>query len=343
MFNKNIFTTFKKGIMLICALCVILTVTACTALDTFTSGRTSPTVEDSTSANNQATNNDTTSRQTEQPSSAETQVADSPTNEQPESSPASEQATNTTAAPTEPEPTPTPEVSQQVEPPSANDTPTASANPHPFANALSEFFVNIAPVPDWALPSPEHSITMPFSTHAMLVDVDGNGTQGMLASKWTTDVQRYLPQSSAESLLVHRLFLLANDQARPIALDNIAVTPTRRLITMSGVDGQGISMSAHTLLGFNNNQLTPIKSIARTAYGHWEYHGVETWVSSGEDDSYFVNYHTSEFWNRDWEQDLPLTNAGFHQLMTRYGLNGAIPSVWELPDETNAILSMTAD
>jgi len=266
--------------MLISALCVILTVTASTVFDTFTGGQTPPTVEDSTSANNQATNN-ATSGQTEQPPSVEAQVADSPTNEQPESSPASEQASNTTAAPTEPEPTP--EASQHVESPSANDTPTASANPHPFANALSEFFVNIAPVPDWALPSPEHSITMPFSTHAMLVDVDGNGTQGMLASKWTTDVQRYRPHSSAESLLVHRLFLLANNQARPIALDNIAVTPTRRLITMSGVDGQGISMSAHTLLGFNNNQLTPVKSIVRTAYGHWEYHGVETWVASGEE------------------------------------------------------------
>ena len=215
--------------------------------------------------------------------------------------------------------------------------------PHPFANALSEFFVNLAPVPEWALPSPEHAITMPVSTHAILIDIDGGDTQGMLASKWTTDVRRYLPYSSAESLLVHRVFLLANNQVRPIALENIAVTPTKRLITMSGVDGQGISMSAYTLLGFNNGQLTPIKSIMRTAYGHWEYHDVAVWVASGEEDSYAVNYHTSEFWNRNIEKDQPLTHDEFHQQMTRYGLHGAIPFVWELPDETDEILSMVGN
>jgi len=247
-----------------------------------------------------------------------------------------------------------PVETQPVEPLITNDTSSASDTPHPFADALSEFFVNLAPVPEWALPSPENTHTMPFITHAMLVDVDGNGTQGMLASKWTTDVQRYLPASSAESLLVHRLFLLDGNQVRPVALDNIAVTPAGRLITMSGVDGQGISMSAYTLLGFSNGQLAPVKSIMRTAYGHWErqltgegsdnfmmYYFV--WVSSGEDDTYAINYHTSEFWNRDAGQDLPLTNAGFHEVMTRYGLHGTNPFIWELPDQTDRILSMTAN
>ncbi|MCL2356675.1 MAG: hypothetical protein FWC70_05890 [Defluviitaleaceae bacterium] len=228
----------------------------------------------------------------------------------------------------------------QTPPLVANNEQSANDNRHPFASALSEFFVNPAPVPDWALPAPEHTVTMPFSTHAVLVDVDGNGTQGMLASKWTADVQRYIPHSSAESILVQRLFLLSNNQTRPIALENTAITPAGRLITMSGVDGQGISMSAYTLLGFNNGQLTPVKSVMRTAYGHWEYHGTETWVSSGAGDSYAVNYHSGEFWNRNFEQDQPLTNAEFHQLMTQYGLHGASRFIWELPDETGRILAM---
>ncbi|MCL2674876.1 MAG: hypothetical protein FWE92_06050, partial [Defluviitaleaceae bacterium] len=142
-----------------------------------------------------------------------------------------------------------------------------------------------------------------------------------------------------------------NGQVRSIELDNIAVTPAKRLITMSGVDGQGISMSAYTLLGLNNGQLSPVKSIMRTAYGHWErqltgegsddfmmYYFV--WVSSGEDDTYAVNYHSGEFWRRDAGQDLPLTGIGFHEVMTRYGLHGANTFIWEHPDETNAILAM---
>ena len=232
---------------------------------------------------------------------------------------------------------------EAAEPPVMDDDSPALATLHPFAGALSEFFVGLAPVPEWALPAPYNTVTMPFVTHAMLVDVDGSGTLGMLASKWTLEVQRYLPHSSAQSLLVHRLFLLDNGQILTFALENIAVTPSGRLVTMGGVDGQGISMSAHTLLEFNNGQLAPVKSIMRTAYGHWEYHLVEVWVASGEDDTYAINYHTTEFWRRDAEQDQPITNAEFHELMTRYGLNNANPFFWEFPDETNAILAMSAN
>jgi len=213
---------------------------------------------------------------------------------------------------------------------------------NPFASALSGFFANVTQAPDWAV-VPEAIHAMSASTHAILVDVDGNGTQGMLASKWTTDVQRYLPASSASSTFVQRVFLLVNNQTRQVALDNMAVSSAGRLITISGVDGQGISMRAYTLLGLNNGQLTPIKSIAITRYGHWEYHGVESWVSTGEADSYFVNYHTNEFWNRDAAQDQAITYAEFNQLLTRYGLHDTSYLVWELPDETNAILSMTTN
>ena len=220
-------------------------------------------------------------------------------------------------------------------------------NAHPFAAALSEFFANTTHAPEWAL-VPDATHIMSNSTHAILVDVDGNGTQGVLASKWTTDVQRYLPASSAESIFVQRLFLLANNQVRQIELDNMAVTQAGRLITISSVDGQGISSRAHTLLGFNNGQLTPVKSIAVTRYGEWHY--PHEWVSSGEANRYFVNYHTNEFWNRNAEQDQAITHAEFNELITRYGLHmigygtmGGFATVWELPDQTNAILGMTTN
>lgn len=226
---------------------------------------------------------------------------------------------------------------------SANELTDANETyPHPFAGALAEFFVDIAPVPAWATPAPYHTISMPFSTHAILVDVDSSGTQGMLASKWTTDVQRYLPHSGAEYLLVQRLFLLdSNGQVRQVAFDNMAITPAGRLVITNGVDIRGASMTAYTLLDFTSGQLTPVISIMRTAYGHWEYSGIEgsVWVSYGEDDTYAVNHHTGDFWSRDTTQDQALTNAQFHALLIEHGLhNGANPFIWEWPDQSSSIL-----
>jgi len=236
----------------------------------------------------------------------------------------------------------------QSTPPIVNETePT---NVHPFAYALADFFENVTEAPEWAL-VPGASHVMTDSTHAVLVDVDGNGTPGVVASKWTANVQRYLPGSSAESILAQRLFLISNNQVRQITLDNMAVSSTGRLLTISGVDGQGVSMRAYTLLGFNNEQLTPIKSVVRTRYGYWYYDGVqESWVSSGEENSYFVNYHTNEFWNRNAEQDQEITYAEFNELISEYGLlvfgYGALGGnaiVWDIADQTNTILSMTTN
>jgi len=333
MAKKNIFTTLKKGVVLIGALGIMIAVTACAdgnnPFEALTGGQAPPIVEDLTLANTFVADDSPTiptNEQVEQTSETEIESTENTapelTEPNPTPEPTSITASQNTVTTTEPTATPAPTTPvQQTQPSTANDTPTTSVTSHPFADALSEFFINIAPVPEWALLTPYHTVTMSVSTHAILVDVDGNGTQGMLASKWTTDVQRYLPHSSAESILVHRLFLQSpNGQTRPIALDNMAVTPAGRLVTTSAADGQGISMSTYTLLDFNNGQLTPVKSIMRTAYGHWEYHGVSTWVASGEADSYAVNHHTSEFWSRSIEQDQPLTHAEFHQLLATHGL-----------------------
>ncbi|MCL2399536.1 MAG: hypothetical protein FWC91_07340, partial [Defluviitaleaceae bacterium] len=281
------------------------------------------------------------------PANEQTEPELPPTETQPGSDPASVQNTTDTTTPITtitPEPTSTPSTEVQHTQP--------STAPHPFANALSEFFVNLAPVPDWVTPD-TNTVMQNSSTHAILVDVDGNGAQGMLASKWTTDVQHYIPHSSAESLFVQRLFLLAGNQARPLIFDNMAVTPTGRLITMSNVDGQGILMRAYTLLGFNNGQLAPTKSIMVTEYGDWfryltgegnDYFMVYNfvWEPSGEENKYAINYHTGEFWSRNTEQDQSITHAAFNELMTQYGLHDTTGFVWELQDETNAILSMSA-
>jgi hypothetical protein len=206
-----------------------------------------------------------------------------------------------------------------------------------FADALADFFADATYPPEWAL-VPDASHVMQANSHAIYVDVDGEGTMGVLATKWTTNVAHYLPGSSAERIYVQRVFLEAGGHVRPVSMHNIGVTPGGRLITLGAVDGQGISLRAYTLLGFTNGQFGSVKSLMQQRYGYWRYDGVETWVSAGLEDSHSVNYHTGEFWNRDIASDQPLTHAEFTEQMTRYGLQGTTPHPWELPDQTDAIL-----
>ncbi|MCL2873671.1 MAG: hypothetical protein FWE29_01940 [Defluviitaleaceae bacterium] len=205
---------------------------------------------------------------------------------------------------------------------------------HPLAEALSEFFVNLAPVPYWH--------PMSSNSHAILVDVDGNGTQGVIAAKWSADRQHYLPNSTGDDpIFVQRFFLLSNNHARPVDLNtNFAVTPNRRLIGMSNADGQGISLRAYTLFNFVDGNLVPTKSISATEYWRREGYGYHP---NHDGNSYLVNYHTADFpdfWNRNHEQDQTITHEEFNELLIRYGLHDTITSFWELPDDTAAILQM---
>ena len=233
-------------------------------------------------------------------------------------------------------------------------------NRHPFAIVLSEFFVNLAPQPyfepsdfslDWT------PWLYPYSSHAILVDLDGNGTQGMLAAKLSDDWRRYAPFAMyPDPIFVHRLFMLYGDEVITVYFhqwpDQAAagrtayffhmagVTPAGRLVLMPSAAICGFASWAYTLLELSGGYLTPVKSISVDETSPWDGY---RYVHDPGLNEYRLSYHTEDFWQRDREQDIPLTYEEFHELLILYGLHGTTFNVWELPDETDAILLMFAD
>jgi len=205
-------------------------------------------------------------------------------------------------------------------------------NPHPFAEVLSHFFVNLSTPPYFHQHEPSY--------HAILVDLDGSGTQGMIASKWSSDRQRYHPYSPMFGpVFVQKLFYMYDNQLHEIN-GGWNVTSERRLVTITGANGQGMSTKAYTLYDFVDGDVIPIKSISVTEYLRLDWYGFQP---DHDGNSYLLSYHTGvDFWNRDWEQDQPLTHEAFNEIMTRYGLQDAA-DLWEWPDETHAIMQMTAN
>jgi len=215
-------------------------------------------------------------------------------------------------------------------------SPTVSqppANPHPFAEVLSNFFVDLSTPPYFHRNNPSY--------HAILVDLDGNGTQGMLASKWSSDRQRYQPSHPDifTPVFVQKLFYLYDNQLHETD-GGWDVTPAGRLVRISGADGQGMSIKSYTLFDFVNGEITPLKTISVTEYWRLDWYGFQP---DYEGNTYFYTYHPGvDFWSGNWEQAQPITHEEFNEIMTRYGLQG-MTELWELPDETRAILQMTAN
>ena len=201
--------------------------------------------------------------------------------------------------------------------------------PHPFAQALSEFFVNLAEPPEWA--------DMQTQTHAVLVDLDGNGTQGVVVSKWSDDRERYHP-TATNSIFVQKMFYFYNGQLHSFEHFNYVVTQAGRFIVMERADAQGVSLSAYTLLDFVGGRLAPAKTISTVEYWRLEDYGIQP---ESEDDRYYVYYHFDGSWDREWEVQVPITQDEFNELLTMYSLHNITDFIWTLPDDTQTIMQMT--
>ena len=204
--------------------------------------------------------------------------------------------------------------------------PNALANPHLFADALASFFVNLTTAGEWWMPY--------NSYHAVLVDVDGQGTPGVVASRWTFYGDRHNPLTSWGSVSIHpnfaqRLFFIYDNQLHEVD-GQWGVTPSGRLVALSFDGACDILMTTYMLLNVNNGRLVGVKSISVTE---------QTWG----DNHYSVNYHINEFLMDDWEQRQRLTREEFDEMMDKYGLRGTNINLWELPDDTYRILVMLAD
>ena len=205
--------------------------------------------------------------------------------------------------------------------------PNAPANPHPFADALASFFVNLTTAAEWFMPY--------NSYHAVLVDVDGQGTPGVVASRWAFDCDRHNPLTSWDSISIHpsfaqRLFFIYDNQLHEVDGRQWGVTPSGRLVALSFTGASDILMTEYILLNVDDGRLVGVKSISITE---------QTWG----DNYYSVNYHIDEFFTSDFEQRQSLTRAELDEMMDMYSLHGTSIHIWELPDDTYEILGMIAE
>ncbi|MCL1995436.1 MAG: leucine-rich repeat domain-containing protein [Defluviitaleaceae bacterium] len=220
----------------------------------------------------------------------------------------------------------------QVPSPSA----TMADNPHPFAVALSEFFVNLT-TPGY------DSWDMPHSYHAVLVDIDGNGTLGVVASRWFFDGARPPCPSSWGSVSIQprfeqKLFFIHDNQLHEVDWQSWSVTPSGRLVKVDAIGASDILFTMRTLLTVADGRL-----IAEKTLGISEYTMAES--------TYSVNYHNNanliwsaydepHFW-LDFEEHTALTHEEFHEIMERHGLHGA-GVAWRLPNVAYEILGLSA-
>jgi|GEM_PF-2531477 len=211
-----------------------------------------------------------------------------------------------------------------------------------FATALTAFFADAIPSPH---PDGRHG-WMPYSTHAIFVDLDGRGTQGILASRWAV---RENHRGALHPWFQQNLFWFCGGELRKEpsnGLEEFGVTPAGRLVIMAIIGACNITQYSHTLLDFAAGELSFAKSVVRVE--NWSL----GWMLGDYDDPDYLHIHGNEYavrtytngnpWQlqgRDWEST-PITHEEFCDIMTRYGIHGATTRVWEFSDETHAILAI---
>lgn len=202
-----------------------------------------------------------------------------------------------------------------------------SADYPAFATALSEFFADAVSAPN---PDDFYGYFMPYSTHAVWVDIDGNGTQGVLASRWAQG-QHQWPHFE------QYLFWFCGGALRQEALEfrRFGISSTGRLVIMDEAGACNISVFTYSLLDFVGGELSFVKTVAMEEY--WAF----GWMLEDYSDpdyfhilgaEYFLRTYTNgNLWQSRylmWESS-PITYEEFSNLMAQYGFYGATTHVWE--------------
>ncbi|MCL2421163.1 MAG: hypothetical protein FWD03_04830, partial [Defluviitaleaceae bacterium] len=210
------------------------------------------------------------------------------------------------------------------------------ANYNPFASALYSFFADAIPAPAF---EDFYGDFMPYSTHAVLVGLDSNGTQGVIASRW---VQGQHPRPRFEQYLLW----LCNGELRKEApiFFRFNRTPAGRLVAMDEIGACNITVQLWTLLDFADGELSFTKAAAMREY--WAL----GWMLGDYDDPDYLHtfgtyYNLRTYINGNpWDiryqvwEETPLTYEEFQDMMMQYGLHDITNHVWQLPDQTQAIL-----
>lgn len=254
-------------------------------------------------------------------------------------------------------------VEQEAPPEDLPVEPEAPPEPdfrHPFAIALAEFFTDLASVPTEA--------EFPFNTHAILVDMDGNGTPGMIAAKRTAEPERY-PYTWERGGFVQKLFYIYDGELHYMyrGCHGLTVTPGGRLVFIDNAGMSNLNMNAYTLVGFADGKLAPVVSVSISEwwFSYYEDYGLGKFIV----DRITVDlvYPTGEFiqregfnsWDRgnSFEYFRTLEGDEIYEKMTRYDLleltraTRILPEdlshtnhfVRYLPCQASEILAMTID
>jgi len=206
----------------------------------------------------------------------------------------------------------------------------------PLAALLLDFFADAIPAPtDW------YGDVMPYSTHAVWVDLDGNGTVGVLASKWirtqnghARDVQYVFWQRDG----------VWHGEPLPTFFP-LKKTAEGRLMTYDSIGACNISFESWTVFDVVDGALIYTTAITKRYY--WSL----GWMLGDEDDPDYLHIHGTYYtlrtyingdpsWQshlRTWEE-IPLDEADFHGEMARLGFRDAPRHVWLWPDASEMML-----
>jgi len=193
----------------------------------------------------------------------------------------------------------TPEVSQPID----NDN-EVSENPHPFAVALEYF-----------------NASTEGETRAFLVDVDGNGTEGMLVidlSGFPTGVLFYFHNGVLRQ---------ADVGPQDAGFVSSMTVEGRRLVNLMGDGGQW----SYTLFVIRENgDLGAMLTIFAEG----------TFEDEQENLYYMFNGFIQDFPRDNWHS---ITHEEYNELLAQYGLDNVRGAWWEMEDESTMILALRTE
>jgi hypothetical protein len=189
---------------------------------------------------------------------------------------------------------------------------------------------------------------MPYSNHATWVDMDGNGTMGVLASRWQL---RESGQNQWRSFDQYLLWMYDGEVITAFfGHMRAGVSAYNRLVLMDSTGACNMTRYSYYLSNVGEGLRYYVSGVA-----YMQFWSLGWMLGCEEDPDYFhvegydyfthIYYRPSEsahFSYRQRERTL-ISYEELNDLMQAYGLHDMTRDVWELPDETQVILAMLTE
>ena len=228
---------------------------------------------------------------------------------------------------------------EPTEPTVEDATQPTIQEPHPMVAAVSLFLAN-------AMPAPAYDDSfwrfMPYDSHAIVIDL-GRGIQGVLASRWIMNTQGTHPRP----VIQQQLFWFYDEQLHRTLFTStqMRINPAGRLVLVDDWGTCNLFSDLYTLLEASDGELVRKKTVNIRQY--WAL----GWMLEDYDDPDYLHifgtyytlrtYTDSPPWDMVWadRKDTELTYEDFNEIMATYGLRDLIENAWELPDQSQEIIS----